>query len=564
MILLKKYYIVIINILFWLLILPLLSVISLVNIEDIYQFNFNNIYVISYFAYLFISIFWLILFRKININNNILKDEIFYTLKSILFLSIFIIPTFFINHFFILEHIWESNLYLRSYWKIAFLFFALALLVSPILKFIKNNSFRENLILSRKIFWILAFVFFFKHGLEYFAIEYIYQVQYHSDISYFQYVYENMLVRPDALSWMVAWVMMFLLWITSNKFSIKILTWKWWKTIQTLVYPWFLLSVIHVAIASRFDNFYLFLFVLVVFVRTFSYFSNKNTSENKNISEKNRITTKYLCIPCGYIYDESIWDPDSWISPWTRFEDIPNDWVCPVCWVSKADFEPYYDREETVFGWYLWEVVNYNMLTEDVLEIWLKINSKIEVKKWQYAILLLKDFDSEFSRAYSIVDYSNNILTFWIKVKDIWRGWRLLKSTKIWDIIKIKWIYWDFILQDTTNPKVFIATWTWLSPIINMLSFPLKSDNNYLFFWVQTKSDLFYMDKINNIKWVQTNVYLSREEVEWYNFWRMDLSKFEFEKNSEFYICWNPALVNSSKEYLENAGYKNVYLEKFN
>ena len=49
---------------------------------------------------------------------------------------------------------------------------------------------------------------------------------------------------------------------------------------------------------------------------------------------------KYVCVPCGYIYDPAIGDPDSGIAPGTAFEDIPEDWVCPICFVGKGEFEP--------------------------------------------------------------------------------------------------------------------------------------------------------------------------------------------------------------------------------
>jgi len=52
-------------------------------------------------------------------------------------------------------------------------------------------------------------------------------------------------------------------------------------------------------------------------------------------------TTKYICKVCGYIYDQAKGDPDSGIAPGTRFSDIPDDWVCPVCMVTKNDFVPY-------------------------------------------------------------------------------------------------------------------------------------------------------------------------------------------------------------------------------
>ncbi len=48
---------------------------------------------------------------------------------------------------------------------------------------------------------------------------------------------------------------------------------------------------------------------------------------------------KHRCTQCGYIYDPLIGDLDSGIIPGTLFEDIPDDWVCPVCGASKDDFE---------------------------------------------------------------------------------------------------------------------------------------------------------------------------------------------------------------------------------
>lgn len=48
---------------------------------------------------------------------------------------------------------------------------------------------------------------------------------------------------------------------------------------------------------------------------------------------------KWTCVVCGYVYDVAAGDPDSGIAPGTKFEDIPEDWVCPVCGVSKDQFE---------------------------------------------------------------------------------------------------------------------------------------------------------------------------------------------------------------------------------
>ena len=48
---------------------------------------------------------------------------------------------------------------------------------------------------------------------------------------------------------------------------------------------------------------------------------------------------KYVCKVCGYIYDPAEGDPDNGVAPGTAFEDIPEDWVCPICSVGKEEFE---------------------------------------------------------------------------------------------------------------------------------------------------------------------------------------------------------------------------------
>ncbi|TCK84354.1 FAD-dependent oxidoreductase [Paraburkholderia sp. BL9I2N2] len=50
---------------------------------------------------------------------------------------------------------------------------------------------------------------------------------------------------------------------------------------------------------------------------------------------------KFICRACGVIYDEEFGDPDSGIAPGTRFDDIPDDWECPLCGVTKEDFALY-------------------------------------------------------------------------------------------------------------------------------------------------------------------------------------------------------------------------------
>lgn len=47
----------------------------------------------------------------------------------------------------------------------------------------------------------------------------------------------------------------------------------------------------------------------------------------------------YMCIVCGFIYDEAEGWPEDGIAPGTKWEDVPETWLCPDCGVGKDDFE---------------------------------------------------------------------------------------------------------------------------------------------------------------------------------------------------------------------------------
>ena len=64
-------------------------------------------------------------------------------------------------------------------------------------------------------------------------------------------------------------------------------------------------------------------------------FTDYGNPENKESDVK-----RYVCDACGYIYDPAEGDPDNGIKAGTSFDDLPEDWVCPVCGVGKEDFSP--------------------------------------------------------------------------------------------------------------------------------------------------------------------------------------------------------------------------------
>ena len=59
--------------------------------------------------------------------------------------------------------------------------------------------------------------------------------------------------------------------------------------------------------------------------------------------KENDIMKKYECDPCGYVYDPAEGDPDNDVAPGTAFEDLPEEWVCPVCGAGKEEFKPVED-----------------------------------------------------------------------------------------------------------------------------------------------------------------------------------------------------------------------------
>ncbi len=58
------------------------------------------------------------------------------------------------------------------------------------------------------------------------------------------------------------------------------------------------------------------------------------------IHQEREAMNAYICTVCGFTYNPEEGDPEGGIQPGTPFEDIPDDWVCPVCGVVKEDFEP--------------------------------------------------------------------------------------------------------------------------------------------------------------------------------------------------------------------------------
>jgi rubredoxin len=62
-----------------------------------------------------------------------------------------------------------------------------------------------------------------------------------------------------------------------------------------------------------------------------------NLGEGSGVNEK--AYRSWMCIICGWVYEEEFGSPEDGLPPGTRWEDVPFDWACPDCGASKDDFE---------------------------------------------------------------------------------------------------------------------------------------------------------------------------------------------------------------------------------
>ncbi len=71
-----------------------------------------------------------------------------------------------------------------------------------------------------------------------------------------------------------------------------------------------------------------------------TYVEEKTGPAAAAAEKKGEKMQKYTCSICGYVYDPEVGDPDNGVAPGTAFEDLPDDWTCPICGADKSQFEP--------------------------------------------------------------------------------------------------------------------------------------------------------------------------------------------------------------------------------
>lgn len=375
----------------------------------------------------------------------------------------------------------------------------------PILIYIKNILINGIYSLSlflmrwRKQLGILCFWFIFLHWIL-------------LEIANYQAKMPSLILHPNLFIWMgvIGLIALFIGYITSNLFSLKLLKWRW-KLVQQIAYVAFIGAGIHIFLFKQ-DWSILILLLIYSVLKFFEW--------------KKRTPLIPVSTPVS-----------------TPTPNMPTPEATPLTW----------------------KVINHRMLTDNVMELTLETNQAVSIIPGQRALFQLADKEGPFNRSYSIVDDDTDndktVLIFVIKLNPEGRASQFFQSLKIGESFPIRWIYGKFILQDTPNPKVFIGTWTGIAPLLHMASH-CNAAKTFLYS-VSYFKDIFYEDRLKKIDSLSYEIHITREEHEGYASGRIQLTAESFSPDTEFYVCGGPPVVASLVEMLAGLWYKNILSEKF-
>lgn len=214
-------------------------------------------------------------------------------------------------------------------------------------------------------------------------------------------------------------------------------------------------------------------------------------------------------------------------------------------------------------------------LTHDVFELHYEANEKKEMLAGQFITFILPQI---WGRAYSVLELEDRLIKLIIKrwsSEMWWRGGSMfLCDAEIWDSFNYVGPTGHFVLKNSDIPRCFLWTGTGFVPLYNqILSALQRGDNSEILFvfWVRSSNDIFYIENLQNLSEKYENfsyeIYLSKEKNDFTHHWYVtDAIDSELAKNfEEYYICWAPAMIESSEEKLLSlwVNKENVFFEKY-
>jgi NAD(P)H-flavin reductase len=204
---------------------------------------------------------------------------------------------------------------------------------------------------------------------------------------------------------------------------------------------------------------------------------------------------------------------------------------------------------------------------------------------WQFITFILPKI---WWRAYSILKLKWKEITLIIKKRELdeWGRWwsKYICEKDIWDTLNWVGPAWHFLLKENNKNKLFIWTWTGFVPLYNMFVAALEKKlacKIFFTFWVRTRNDIFYLEELKKLKNTYKNfdfaIYISREkdildfELEhidtriYSGYTTNYLTPYNIKDCEEIYICWAPAMIESTQKKLEKIWFskENTFFEKY-
>lgn len=212
-------------------------------------------------------------------------------------------------------------------------------------------------------------------------------------------------------------------------------------------------------------------------------------------------------------------------------------------------------------------------LTSDVFLLVYEVLNDFEITPGQFITFMLPK--TWFARAYSVLFKDWKKVYFIIKRLENWRWWSIeICDYDVWVVLKWVGPTGHFIDSKKENNKLFIGTWTWMVPLYFMIKALLENGfrkNIKLLLGNREEKDLYFIKEFSEFSQKYSNfdfeVYLSREEKVWFQKWYVGdfLLQENIKKFEEYYICWNPNMVDEvvwklTSHWVSN---DNIFREKY-
>ena len=220
---------------------------------------------------------------------------------------------------------------------------------------------------------------------------------------------------------------------------------------------------------------------------------------------------------------------------------------CPVQAIELEGDDP-----SLQISWYEALIIEKKELSDSVVEIQLK-SQQNDFRPGQYITVRFKDDIGYFSRAYSIVDMQDGIITLCVALVHGGRGSSFFSNYEVGNAVEVTAPKGEFCLQETDRPKVFVGTGTGLAPLLAMME-SCPSAKKTLYFGQRKENELFYLDRLAKIPNLDVKICLSRADESWEGLRGRITEHFPdypLTRDTEVYTCGSDPMMNDLQAFLK-------------